>query len=137
MSTQNLHFFFPTMYNIGHDGRCRHLTSGVPKVCVWDIHECESAIRYRELSWWFLQFIGLVQQWVTLNLHSELLQLLHYTKAALNEKLYMDILYNCPCIIQLLHSRFITENGKVLLLLVIYGFTYAVSIMHRTNCFFF
>ena len=56
---------------------------------------------------WFGSSVG-----DTFNLHCEQLQLLHYTMTALNEKLYMDILYNCPCIIQLLHSRFITENGK-------------------------
>ena len=69
---------------------------------------------------WFGSSVG-----DTFNLHCEQLQLLHYTMTALNEKLYMDILYNffffffesdilynCTCIIQLLHSRFITENGK-------------------------
>ena len=68
---------------------------------------------------WFGSSVG-----DTFNLHCEQLQLLHCTMTALNEKLYMDILYNfffffesdilynCTCIIQLLHSRFITENGE-------------------------
>ena len=95
-------------------------------VCVgWDIHECESAIRYRELSWWFLQLIGLVHQWVTLLIYI----VNNYNFCIIQWQLWMknyiwtfctifffffesDILYNCTCIIQLLHSRFITENGK-------------------------